>query len=179
MRWTEAAVASVVVMENHSPLHRSARSFCWSQMTVLEHLRQILSESIEPLLADIGIALTGDQSGYTIDRYNGRKNNFEREVTVVCGKWWSKNRGRFTIFLIVRGATDNSVQKQTNGHDWLEINLGYLMENDTQDWKIWTTDDAQAFVDILTAGMKDYGIPWLERLSTDDCFDRYLADEQY
>jgi hypothetical protein len=27
MRWTEAAVASVVVMENHSPRHRSTRSF--------------------------------------------------------------------------------------------------------------------------------------------------------
>lgn len=52
-------------------------------MTVLEHLRQILAESIEPQLAECGVHLTVDRSGYTIARDAGSKTNFEREVTVL------------------------------------------------------------------------------------------------
>lgn len=147
-------------------------------MAVIEHLRQILTESIEPQLATAGICLTGDRSGYTIARYAGRRNNFDREVVVVREKWWSKNRGRFTIFLIVRRTARDATQEMDND-DSVETNLGYLTGNDTQDWKIWTTDDAQTFVEMLSAGMRDAGLPWLERVSTDEGFDKYQADEGY
>ena len=77
-------------------------------MTVIEHLREILAESIEEPLADVGIHLTDDCSGYTIAHYAGRKGDFDRTVTVVRDKWWSKSRGRFTIFIgVERTECDN------------------------------------------------------------------------
>ncbi len=148
-------------------------------MTVIEHLRQILAESIEPQLANAGINLTGDRSGYTIARYAGRSKNFDREVTVVRDKWWSKNRGRFTIFLSVCRTESDLKNPPMDGEQSVETRLGYLAQNDTQGWKIWATDDAGPFVEMLTNGMRDFGIPWLEQVSNDDGFDKYRADEGY
>ncbi|QDV88797.1 hypothetical protein [Planctomycetes bacterium TBK1r] len=148
-------------------------------MTVIEHLRRILAESIEPQLASADIYLTGDRSGNTIARYSGRRNNFDCEVTVVRDKWWSKNRGRFTIFFVVSRTVNYSTQGEMNDDDSVEANLGCLIGDGTQDWKIWATDDAEPFVETLSAGMRDYGIPWLERVSTDRGFDKYQADERY
>ncbi len=148
-------------------------------MTVIEHLRQILAESIEPQLAHVGINLSHDRSGYTIARYAGRRKNFNREVNVVRDKWWSKNRGRFTIFLRVCRADNDSKNTQVGCDESVETSLGYLTQNDTQDWKIWATDDAGPFVEMLSDGMRDYGIPWLEHVSNDQGFDKYRADEGY
>lgn len=148
-------------------------------MTVLKHLRGILAASIEPQLAEAGLNLTDDRSGYTIARYAGTKGGFEREVIVVRDKWWSKNRGRFTVFLTVCPRNVDSATSDADVDRCAETNLGHLMANENHRWKIWVTDDAGPFVEALSRGMRDFGIPWLERLSDTGGFARYLADEGY
>ena len=146
-------------------------------MTVLEHLRRILAESIEQPLADVGIKLTGDRSGYTVAHYAGRKGDFERTVTVVRDKWWSKNRGRFIIFLEVERKESSDSTSERGRPDTVDVPLGDLMGRDTSDWKIWATDDATPFIEQLHKGMCEHGIPWLERVSDPEGFLQWQEDE--
>ena len=157
----------------------TARNHSDVKMTVLEHLRRILAASIEPQLAEAGLNLTNDRSGYTIARYAGRKGTFEREVTVVRDKWWSKSRGRFTVFLSVYPQNVDSAKSDAGIERCAETNLGHLMESENHDWKIWATDDAGPLIDALSRGMRDFGLPWLESVSDTDGFARYLAEEGY
>ena len=145
-------------------------------MTVLEHLRDILADSIERPLSDIGIVLTTDRTGYTVAHYSGRKNDFDRSVTVVRDKWWNKNRGRFTVFLIVQpsgGDPDDPDPVHA------EMPLADLMGHKTSDWKIWATDDKSSFVDQLENGMLEHGIPWLDRVSNPEGFAQWQEEEGY
>jgi len=141
-------------------------------MTVIEHLREILAASIDEPLANVGIRLTDDRTGQTIAHYSGRTKDFNRMVTVVRDKWWSKTRGRFTIFLsVAKNVIDDG------GTGYAEMPLGDLMGRDSSDWKIWASDDAARFVDELRDGIINHGIPWLERISEYDGFTQWLEYE--
>ena len=138
-----------------------------------------MAESIEGPLADIGIRLTEDRAGHTVAHYSGRKGDFDRTVTVVRDKWWSKNRGRFTIFLAVEPANRNSNRVDGVDSDAAEMPLADLMGRGTSDWKIWATDDKPPFIDELKSGMQEHGIPWLERVSDPEGFAQWREEEGY
>ena len=144
-------------------------------MTVLEHLREILAKSIAGPLAEVGIELTDDRSGYTVAHYAGRKGDFLRTVTVVRDKWWSRNRGRFTIFLGVERLEQEN--EDPLDKDAAEIPLSNLMGRETSDWKIWASDDALPFIEQLGSGIREHRIPWLERVSDPDGFAQWKQDE--
>ena len=148
-------------------------------MTALEHLREILAESIEVPLAESGIRLTNDRAGYTVAHYSGRKSDFERTVTVVRDKWWRKNRGQFTIFLAVEPVHDNDQETDILDHEHVEIPLADLMGRETSDWKIWATDDKTPFIVQLKTGILEHRIPWLERVSNPTGYAQWKEEEGY
>lgn len=145
-------------------------------MTVLEHLRDILADSITGPLSGIGIHLTDVRTGYTVALYSGVNDGFTRSVQIVRDKWWNKTRGRFTVFLIVDPPrTDPNDPHSENA----SIPLADLMGHTTSDWKIWATDDKASFVDQLQTGMIEHGIPWIERVSSTAGYAEWAEEEAF
>lgn len=63
--------------------------------------------------------------------------------------------------------------------DAAEIPLSSLMGRERSDWTIWASDDALPFMEQLGNGMREHGIPWLERVSDPDGFAQCKQDEGY
>ncbi len=148
-------------------------------MTVLEHLRQVLRESIDQPLADIGLRLTESHEEYTVAHYQGRSGVYLQTVTVVRDKWWNKARGRFTIFLVVEPIGDHQEEADILDREHVEVPLADLMQRPSSDWKIWGTDDPAPLIEQLKAGMRDHGITWLRRVSNPEGYAAWKEEEGY
>lgn len=145
-------------------------------MRVIDYVRQILDDSIAEPLAEVGIQLTDDRTGYTVARYEGAKTDFIREVCVLRDKWMSKNKGHFVVALSVkRDCLDETDLKEVY-RNTAQSSLADLMDQPKHYWRIWITDDAAPFVEEFNRGMREHGIPWLERLSEPDNFMKWQEE---
>jgi hypothetical protein len=136
-------------------------------MTVTKHLQNVLRVAVENQLAEIGLHPMVDLAPNIVAAYQGECNGLVRSVWVERDKWWSKNRGRFTVFL--------TVQEDNAKAGIACVPLATLMGREEADWKIWATDDQEQFVTMFADGMRNHGIPWLTAVGTPEGLARWRS----